>query len=190
MSEAPVPSHVIGFDDGPFEPHEQGPVLVVGAAYSGLRLEGVLSTRVERDGDDATDAISRLLLQSQFIAHLQCILTQGIAFAGFNVVDLPRLHAETGVPVVAVVRRPPDMDRIRAALLRHLPEGERKWSLIRRLDPPRPCGSVYAQAVGIEPPRVDALLRRLSVHGSMPEPLRAAHLIAGGISTGASRGRV
>jgi endonuclease V-like protein UPF0215 family len=34
-----------------------------------------------------------------------------------------------------------------------------------------------------------ALLAATTLHGNVPEPLRLAHLIAGGVTTGESRGR-
>lgn len=78
-------SHVVGFDDGPFEPGHRGDVLLVGAVYDGPRLVGVLS-------------------------------------------------------------------------------------------------GIGADAAG-------RALRRLAIHGALPEPLRVAHLIAGGIARGESRHR-
>ena len=54
-------SHVIGFDDAPFPPNHRGNVRVVGAVYSGLRLEGVLSGKVRRDGVNATRTLIELV---------------------------------------------------------------------------------------------------------------------------------
>jgi hypothetical protein len=34
-----------------------------------------------------------------------------------------------------------------------------------------------------------AVIEELAVHGNIPEPLRTAHLIAGAMATGQSRGR-
>ena len=42
---------------------------------------------------------------------------------------------------------------------------------------------------GIEVADAERVIRSLAVHGNVPEPLRAAHLIAGGIARGQSRGR-
>jgi len=48
---------------------------------------------------------------------------------------------------------------------------------------------VYVQRVGLTPEQADRVIRRFAVHSSIPEPLRAAHLIAGGLATGQSRAR-
>src|SRR5262249_45071342 len=89
-------SHVIGVDDAPFAREHRGRVLVVARAYAGLRLEGVLSTHVRRDGADATRALAERFGGSRFAAHTRLVMLQGIALAGFNVVDIHGLHEALG----------------------------------------------------------------------------------------------
>ena len=89
-------SHVVGFDDAPFERSHRGDVLVVGAVFAGDRLDGVISTRVRRDGANAAQRLIDCLTGSRYFDQLHAILLQGIAFAGFNVVDLQRLHEASG----------------------------------------------------------------------------------------------
>lgn len=48
--------------------------------------------------------------------QLQLILIQGIALAGFNVVDIEALRRSTGLPVLAISRRAPRFARVRSAL--------------------------------------------------------------------------
>ncbi|AHE99715.1 endonuclease dU [Thioalkalivibrio paradoxus] len=182
-------THVAGFDDAPFPRDHRGPVLVVGTVFAGSRLEGVLSTRVRRDGINATERLARSLTGSRHFPQLQAILLQGIAFAGFNVVDLAALHRETGLPVLVVARRPPDLAAIRRALLEHVPGGLRKWRLIEAAGPMEPIAGVQVQRQGLDPEDARMLVEALQIHGKLPEPLRTAHLIAGGIATGESRHR-
>jgi endonuclease V-like protein UPF0215 family len=183
-------SHVVGFDDAPFPQDRRGNVPVVGTVFANLRLEGVLHGHVRRDGANATRELARLVSTSKFARQLQLVLLQGIALAGFNVVDLPALHARLGIPLLVVVRRAPRLDRVRRALLTRVPGGRRKWSLIERLGPPEPLGGVFVQRVGMSAGDAERAIRRLAVHSHVPEPLRAAHLIAGALVTGESRGRV
>lgn len=182
-------SHVIGFDDAPFARTHRGDVLVVGAVYAGDRLEGVLSGKVRRDGANATRVIVDLVAGSRFRAHMQAILVQGVAFAGFNVIDLHAVHAALGVPAIAVARHAPDFAAIRRALLARVPGGRRKWALIENLGPMEPVAGIYVQRAGISLARAEELIRRTARHGLLPEPLRTAHLIAGGVTTGESRHR-
>jgi endonuclease V-like protein UPF0215 family len=180
---------VVGFDDAPFPRSHRGDVSVVGAVFAGLRLEGVLRGRVRRDGANATTNLARLVAQSKFAPQLQLVLLQGIALAGFNVVDLHELHRLLARPVMVVARKPPRMERVRRALLARVPGGRRKWDIIQRLGPPEPLAGVYVQRAGITRAQAERVIRRLAVHGSIPEPLRTAHLIAGGLMAGESRGR-
>jgi endonuclease V-like protein UPF0215 family len=52
-----------------------------------------------------------------------------------------------------------------------------------------PCGGVFVQRVGLTVAQAAAVVERLAIHGRIPEPLRVAHLIAGALARGASRGR-
>lgn len=184
---APV-TNLVGFDDAPFERSHRGDVLLVGAVVSGTRLDGVLSTKVRRDGRNSTDRMIGIVRASQFRDHVRAVLLQGIAVAGFNVVDVHALHEALEVPVLAVARRQPDFRAIERAL-RKIPGGARKWRLIERLGPMDPVRGVFVQRVGIDLPETKALLKATTLHGNLPEALRMAHLIAGGVTTGMSRGR-
>jgi endonuclease V-like protein UPF0215 family len=185
-------SHVIGVDDAPVPSSDRARgkmTPVVATVYAGLRLEGVLSTSVERDGCDSTGALATVIGASRFAKHLHAVLLQGITLAGFNVVDIHHLSEALSVPVIVVVRRSPDLTAIERALRERVADGERKWALIERAGPVEPAGAVWIQRAGIDREPAQALVARLAVHGNIPEPLRAAHLIAGGITTGQSRGR-
>ncbi len=182
-------SHVIGFDDAPFPKSHRGDVLLVGAVFSGQRLDGVVSGKVRRDGSNATRQLVALINDSRFRSHLQLVMLQGIAFAGFNVVDVRALSAGVRLPVLVVARRCPDYPKIREALCTRVRGGDRKWALIERLGPMEPIAGVHVQRHGLTPDEARAVIRRTAVHGLVPEPLRVAHLIAGGIGAGHSRGR-
>ncbi len=181
--------HVVGFDDAPFERDHRGDVPVIGAVFCGARMEGVLAGRVRRDGVNATRSLAHLVNSSRFAPHLQLIFLQGIALAGFNVVDIHELQATTGIPVVAVARRRPDMAAIERALER-VPGGRRKWRLLGRTGPMEQLAGVWVQRAGIEARDAERVIARFCINSNIPEPLRAAHLIAGAVGRGQSTGRV
>jgi uncharacterized protein len=183
-------SHVVGFDDAPFDRSCRGDVPVVGAVFSGSRLDGVLSCKVRRDGANATRAITGCVRASRFYPQLHLVLLQGIAFAGFNVVDIHALHTALDLPVLVVTRKRPNLHAIRSALLDHVRGGARKWTLIEAAGPIEPLQGLYVQRAGLSVLEARTLLKRLAVHSIVPEPLRAAHLIAGGVTLGESRTRV
>jgi len=106
------------------------------------------------------------------------------------VVDIGALHRTLGLPVLVVARRQPRLALVRRALLeRGVPGGARKWALIERLGPMEPAAGVWVQRAGLSLEQAAAAVTRLAVHGHVPEPLRVAHLVAGGVATGESRGR-
>ena len=182
-------SHVIGFDDAPFPADYRGKVKVVGAVFADQRFDGVLLGEVNKDGFDSAGVLTEMILRSKYRRHLQLIMLQGIALAGFNVVDPFELHEQVGLPVLVVARREPDYGTIRRVLLAHIPQGEEKWAVIERLGPMEPLEDVYVQRVGLSQEEARAVIRRFALHGHIPEPLRVAHLIAGALAEGESRGR-
>jgi hypothetical protein len=100
-----------------------------------------------------------------------------------------------GMPVVAVTRRPPDFDRIHAALRSWFgSDAERRWRLLRAHRLFRvPTGEepILASAVGCRSTDAAALIRRTTVRGFWPEPLRLAHLVASaGAPVAAPRRRI
>lgn len=184
-----TPVHVVGFDDAPFARSHRGNVLVVGAVFAGARLDGVISTRVRRDGANATRKLLDCLRNCRFFPQLQGVLLQGIALAGFNVVDVQRLSEASALPVLVVTRREPDLPSIRAALLGRVPGGAFKWRLIERAGPMEKVEGLYVQRCGLTRSEAAAWLAALRNNGRLPEPLRTAHLIAGGVTLGESRHR-
>lgn len=183
-------THAIGFDDAPFDRKHRGDVAIVGAIYAGAHLHGVVTAHVRRDGSNAAAVMARTIRNCRFAASLRVILLQGIAVAGFNVVDVFRLHRETGLPVLVISRRRPNMDAIRDALLHRVAGGARKWRVLERLGPMEPIGGVWVQRVGLKPDEAARVIALFTVDGMIPEPLRVAHLIAGALARGESRGRV
>ena len=182
-------TNVVGFDDAPFPHAHRGDVRVVGAVCCRTRLDGVLSGKVRRDGANSTDVLIELVQGSKFKGHVRAVLLQGIALAGFNVVDIHRLSRELDVPVVVAVRRHPRLQMVEDALLTRTPGGRRKWKLVQAAGPLSRIGALWVQHVGLSREEAAALLVATTLHGNLHEPLRLAHLIAGGVTTGQSRGR-
>ncbi len=180
---------VAGFDDAPFPRSHRGDVTVIGTIYTGLRLDGIITARIRKDGANSTDRLIQLIRNSKFGSQIRLVMLQGIAFGGFNVVDLHRLHQELQIPVLVVARKAPDYSAIRKALLDCVPGGARKWRVIERAGEMEKLGGLYVQRAGLTTSEAAKVIERFAISGRMPEPLRVAHLIAGGISKGQSRGR-
>jgi hypothetical protein len=178
---------VIGFDDAPFE-RDDDIVDVAGVVCADTRFEGMHWLPVTRDGFDATDALVEVLAQSKFLEQVHAVLLDGIAFGGFNVVDLAALSEALDRPCIAVMRREPDMEAI-ARALEHLPEPARRMERIEAAGPIHRAEPFVYQVRGATPDNAARLLARVTDTGHVPEALRLAHLIGSAIVTGTSSRR-
>ncbi|OPY25786.1 MAG: hypothetical protein A4E28_02924 [Methanocella sp. PtaU1.Bin125] len=183
---------ILGVDDSPLVSKD---ILVIGAIMrGGSWLDGLLSTHIERDGTDATERIAAMISGSRASGQIRVIMLNGVTFGGFNVVDIEALHRLTGLPVIAVMRKLPDLERIRSALA-HLSEPERRYELIARagniweVQTRWRGGPVYYQCKGIEKDDAARLIVDTAIHSRLPEPIRVAHIIATGVVLGESSPR-
>jgi uncharacterized protein len=180
-------SNVIGFDDAPFERSAPGKVALVGTVCSGTRLDIVVRGHVEQDGHDAT-AIMAQLVREKTLVHVRAVLMKGITVAGFNVVDIQALSEDLAMPVLVVMRKRPKLDKFFDAMAL-VPGAADKRLVIEKAGPIERCGSLWVQCAGLTLGEAQDLIARTTLHGVIPEPLRLAHIIAGGTTRGISRGR-
>jgi len=179
---------VIGFDDAPHRRARGAAVPVAGVVCRGTRFEGLLWCRVRRDGWNATRVLAETLRASKYHAQVHAVLLDGVAFGGFNVVDLPALAEAVELPCLTVMRRAPDLPAMERAMER-LPRPERRRAVLRRAGPVHARPPFWFQGVGLEPDEALDLLERVTDTGHVPEALRIAHLIGSGVVDGESRGR-
>ena len=182
---------VLGFDDAPFEKGQET-VLVIGTFFrGGEALDGVLSTTVEVDGEDATVKVIELVNNSKFKSQVQVILLDGIAFGGFNVVNIQSIFKYTGIPVIVVVRTRPDFEALRKTLQKL--GMEKKYALMEKAGTPQEVqvqeGKIYVQTAGIDIDKAKEVLKICCTRSYIPEAIRVAHLIGAGMVKGESKGR-
>lgn len=176
---------IIGFDDGQFQLRKPGSrVIIVGAVMKGASyLEGVLQDFMLVD-QGITRTILRMLRNSPHIGQIRAILTPGITFGGFSVLDINEIYKELAIPVIVVIPRYPDFGRIKKALLDHFPDGAQRWKLIQKAGEPKLDSSsgLFVQHIGCTFDICSQIIRLTAIQGKMPEPLRVAHLIASGLT--------
>ncbi len=176
---------VIGFDDAPFDMDNDRRVNISGVVCSGSRFEGMLWGEVEKDGDNATDILVRMVLASKFYEQIHMVLMDGLAFGGFNLIDLPRLTRSLDRPCVAVMRKPPDMPAIKRALTR-FDDYEKRFHLISTAGEIHDAGNIYFQVIDEDPAVIGKALKMVSDQGNVPEALRLAHMIGAAVVLGQS----
>ncbi len=179
---------VIGIDDASFDKFKDKTVLVLGTIYRGGDfLDGLVSCYVEKDGKEATEKIIEMINKTKFKPQLQYILLDGIAVAGFNVIDINKLSKETKLPVVVIIRNYPNFKDIVLAL-KKLKMFD-KIKLIKNAGKIEKIGNIYAQLTNIKKEEAKKLFKILCTNSFVPEPIRVAHIIGSGLIKGESHGR-
>jgi endonuclease V-like protein UPF0215 family len=179
---------ILGIDDAPFDKFKDKSTLVIGTLFrGGSYLDGLMSTKVRIDGNNATKKIAEMINKSKFKPQIQLTILDGIAVAGFNVIDIMELHRLTKIPVIVVMRSYPDLEKI-FKTLRHL-KMDKKITIIGKAGKIDKVGEIYVQHIGISIEDVKEVMKLASTRSLLPEPIRVAHIIASGIKSGESRGR-
>ncbi len=190
---------VLGIDDLPHKRTQAGDkILAIGTIFRGGKfMDGLLTTHITCDGDDSTSCFINMINKSKNKSQLRVILTDGITFGGFNVIDIHKISKKTNIPVISVVRHKPHYDKIKRAV-KNVSHWEHKWHLIEKagtihetifnnktLNKP---DNIFFQCAGITPTKAAKILQLTTKHGVIPEPLRMSHIIGSGLYFGESRG--
>lgn len=185
---------ILGIDDAPFVPHTNQQVMLIGTVFrAGTWLDGVLRTYITVDGNDATNSLIEMVNKSRHLEQLGVMMLDGITFGGFNVVNIQRIFQETGVPVIVIMRKYPDLDKIKKAL-KNFPDWEERWNhilkagKIYKVDKIHDQEPIYMQISGIHKEDARNIVTLSATRSAIPEPIRAAHIIAAGVTTGESKG--
>ena len=162
--------------------------MLLGVVFrGGLCLDGVMRTEVEVDGRDSADKIVAMVRSSPHYKQLRVIMIDSITVAGFNIVDLQKLHQETRLPAIAITREKPNDEDVKAAL-KNLPDWEDRWRMIEEAGDLTEIRvrrtKLYAHIVGISFEDAAEIVRVSSTRANFPEPLRVAHLLAQGLCIG------
>jgi len=198
---------ILGFDDGAFVPKSKNSVPVIGVIFRGGKfLDGAVKTDVMVDGMDATEKIVKLINSTRHKQQLKVIMLDGITVAGFNVIDIKQLHEKTGIPIIVINRKMPDIKKVEAAL-KNLDNFAERWQAIENAGEIKQAvvnmsdrsmsdvgvdveqRKIYFQAVGLDDMKAREIIRISTTHSYIPEPLRVAHLIAEAVTKGESGGR-
>jgi endonuclease V-like protein UPF0215 family len=185
---------IIGFDDGSFESKLDSSVPVVGIIYRGGKfLDGMLKTDVTVDGLDSTEKMIKMINSSRHKQQLKIIMIDGLTFGGFNLIDIKKLYKETGLPVIVINRKHPDIKKVIKAL-RMFKDYNTRLKILKNAGKVKfhtlpNKEKVYYQSSGLSSHEVKEIINLSTTHSFIPEPLRVAHIIATAIVKGESKGR-
>jgi len=164
---------VVGFDDS----FKGNLAYIVGCVTCRDYVEGFLIDEIEVDGWDVSEKIVRLIEDSRFFRQIRCILLSGITFAGFNIADLDYIYEQLKIPIIIVLRKYPNFEKIRRAL-KNLDKPELRMKLIKKAGTVKDVKKILVQNYACDLDFVERILKLTIRRGKIPEPLRIAHLVA------------
>lgn len=172
---------VLGIDDAPSERTDKETFLT-GVVYRGTEfIEDIKSISVTVDGEDATEKVIELFSKCNNPRQIKAVLTDGISFAGFNIVNVERISGEIDKPVIAVTPNKPDREEFRRAMRRSDNYDERFEDLPEHSVIELEDGECYIQFAGCSQKDAEQIVRNSIIHGLVPESIRVAHMIGRGM---------
>ncbi|MGC8582026.1 MAG: DUF99 family protein [Thermoplasmata archaeon] len=183
---------IFAIDDSPFRFSDKDTYAVGVICRLPVYIEGINIFSVDVDGNDSTEKIISVVNQSRFKENIKAIIVNGIALAGFNVIDIASIYAKTDIPVVTVSRKIPDMNTIKKTLEKKFIDWKDKWKLIKKNEihiMERGVHRLSFSYIGIEEKNARDLIEKSIYKGNYPEALRIAHIIASAIKKGESKGK-
>lgn len=182
----------VGIDDAPFKFTQTNCKVFFVVVRAPNYIEGMFCTKVTVDGLDATEKIIEQLKSSRFFEQLDVIFLDGCTVAGFNVVDIKAIYKAVGVPVITVTRKEPDLGEIGNTLRKKFTDWEQRLAMITKtklncVEAVR--NPVYVGIAGMDLSTAKLFLKRFTVQGSIPEPIRIAHMLGSLFVKGETKGK-
>ena len=146
-----------------------------------LIIDGFVMGHSTVGGDDATDAILEMYKRLDR-PDVSFLLISGIVISFYNIVDLKRISEETGLPVIGVTYE--ESEGIEDAIKHHFPDSYKsklaEYSKLgsREKITLHTSHNLYIRKEGCTILEVKQLLDKITLQGSVPEPLRIGQLLA------------
>ena len=144
-------------------------------------IDGFVFGSTTLEGDDATDTILKMYddLQRPDISY---VLISGLIVSMYNIIDIKKLSDVLKIPIIGISYR--DSSGIEDSLKHHFPDSfESKIHEYEKLGQREKITlstshDVYVRKEGCTLNEIKHLLDDLTLHGSIPEPLRVSQLLA------------
>ncbi len=143
-------------------------------------IDGFVFGHATIEGDDATENILNMFdrLKRPDISY---VLLSGIIISMYNIIDLQKIHQHTGIPVIGITYE--GSEGIEDSIKYHFQDYYSKLNQYKKLEDVEKIRlstsyDIFARRHGCSYSDVKNLLDGLTLQGSVPEPLRVAHLLA------------
>ncbi|MGC8936564.1 MAG: DUF99 family protein, partial [Candidatus Methanomethylicaceae archaeon] len=94
----------------------------------GIRPRRLIVKWVEVDGLDATERLKEAIREDGMRDGI--VLAGSVPIAGFNLIDAREVLREFGIPTIFVLRDRPNREAVRATLVKHFKDWERRLEVI------------------------------------------------------------
>ena len=146
-----------------------------------LIIDGFVFGHSTVGGDDATDAILEMYekLDRQDVSFL---LISGIVISLYNIIDMKRISEKIGLPVIGITYE--ESSGIEDAIKHHFPESYKsKLTEYSKLESRKKITlhtsyNLYVRNEGCTVLETKQLLDKITLQGSIPEPLKITQLLA------------
>jgi endonuclease V-like protein UPF0215 family len=144
-------------------------------------IDGFVFGRTTLDGDDATDVILQMYddLKRPDISY---VLISGMIISLYNIIDIKKIHKVLKIPVIGITYH--GSKGIEDSIKHHFPNSHHlKIKNYQKLGARREItlhtsSQVYVRKEGCTLHDAKYLLDKLTLQGSIPEPIRVAQLLA------------
>jgi len=144
-------------------------------------IDGFVFGSATLEGDDATETILKMYdeLQRPDISY---VLISGLIVSMYNIIDIKKLYDSLKIPIIGISYN--DSQGIEDALKHHFPNSfESKITAYHKLGKREKITlstshDVFVRKEGCTLSDVTHLLDELTLHGSIPEPIRVSQLLA------------
>jgi endonuclease V-like protein UPF0215 family len=176
---------VLAVDGGSFSKGVDKFAPVAFLLTDGIRPKSLIIKRVEVDGLDATERLIETI--EELNREVDVVMSSSIPIAGFNLLDPKEALEKFGIPSIFVLGERPDQGAVRAALKKHFIDWGKRLKIIEGAGEfhELPLGGekpVLLECAGIKPAEAMRLVKRLTIFGRVPEPVRIARMVARAVS--------
>lgn len=146
-----------------------------------MTIDGFTFSKATVGGMDATEKILEMY-RSLKRDDITLLLLNGCIISWYNVIDLHRVAEETGLPLICVTYN--ESTGLEKYFKELFPEDWKSRVEIYRKNKSRTAVklstgyTVYIRFIGMKMEEAKGILNKFTSHGSIPEPLRVARLLA------------
>ena len=144
-------------------------------------IDGFVFGRTTLDGDDATDVILHMYEELKR-PDINYLLISGLIISLYNIIDIKKIHESLQIPIIGITYH--DSKGIEDSIKHHFPNSYKSKIKnyqklgIRKKFTLHTSSDVFVRKEGCTLHEVKYLLNKLTLQGSLPEPVRVAQLLA------------